>query len=417
MNTSLPLLNVASGSQATGARTANQADSFSAEAPFKQVLNSQVNSRNSESRPQDQPKAPEKEAAQPAAPAAQQQGAASSTTKKADADSAKKDDDHDQDDDTDTAASAQLLALVANLEQNAVKPVSDEKGESTEADLLAQAKRGGPKLSLQGEDQPVAEGRGKKTDFAALQDSVAANGSKKEATPDLAQQNQLDAARAAKPGDKSPAELGADAKTAAPTDDLAALAARAQGAKTATEAINLRQEAAPVAATPVVLPAMQQTLAATQSQAAFGAHIDKILPNVGSAGWDQAVGQKVTWMVSGGIQNATLTLNPPDLGPLQVVLSVNNSHADATFTTAQPEVKQALEQAMPRLREMMEQAGIQLGQATVNTGTPNQNQGQGQQANRSSSGRSFGDDGEGEVVAVTTPITASGGLGLVDTFA
>jgi flagellar hook-length control protein FliK len=417
MNTSLPLLNVVSGSQAAGARAPTQADSFSAEAPFKQVLNSQVNSRNSESRQQDQSKPPEKEAAQPAAPVAQPQTTASSGTKKSDTDSAKKDDDTDQDDDTDTAASAQLLALVANLEQNAVKPVGDSQGDSADGDLLTQAKRAAPKLVLQGEDQETTEAHGKKTDFSALQDSAIASGSKKEATPDLAQQNQQDAARDAKPGEKAPAELGADGKTAAPKDDLAALAARAQGTKTASEALNLRQDSAQLVTTPVVLPAMQQTLAATQSQAVFGAQVDKILPNVGSAGWDQAVGQKVTWMVSGGIQSATLSLNPPDLGPLQVVLSVNNSQADATFTTAQPEVKQALEAAMPRLREMMEQAGIQLGQATVNTGMPNQHQGQGQQANKSSSGRSFGDDGEDEVLAVTTPVTGSSGLGLVDTFA
>ncbi|EJN08282.1 flagellar hook-length control protein FliK [Herbaspirillum sp. YR522] len=416
MNTSLPLLNVVSGSQATASRSSNQADSFSAEAPFKQVLSSQVNSRNAESHQQDQPKAPEKEAAQPAQPAPQQQSASSSGTRKADADSAKKDDDSDQDDDTDTAASAQLLALVANLEQNAVKPVGDDKGESTEGDLLAQAKRGAPKLSLQGEDQPATEGRGKKTDFAAVQDSALAN-SKKEATPDLAQQNQLDAARAAKAGEKSPAELGAEGKAATPQADLTAVAARAQGAKTAADAFNLRQDNAPLTPAPVALPAMQQAVAAAQPQAVFGTYTDKIQPNVGSAGWDQAVGQKVTWMVSGGLQSATLSLNPPDLGPLQVVLSVNNSQADATFTTAQPEVKQALENAMPRLREMMEQAGIQLGQATVNTGMPNQQQGQGQQAARSSSGRAFGDDAEAEVLAVTTPVTASGGLGIVDTFA
>ena len=106
---------------------------------------------------------------------------------------------------------------------------------------------------------------------------------------------------------------------------------------------------------------------------------------------------------------------------MQVVLNVHNQQADATFITAQPEVKQALEAAMPKLREMMDQAGIQLGQATVNTGMPNQQQGAngGQQQARSSSGAGgAGHEQDGEI-AITGAATATttSGLGLVDTFA
>jgi flagellar hook-length control protein FliK len=38
-----------------------------------------------------------------------------------------------------------------------------------------------------------------------------------------------------------------------------------------------------------------------------------------------------------------MELNPPDLGPLQVVLSVNKDQATAAFSSAAPEVRQALE--------------------------------------------------------------------------
>lgn len=417
MNTSLPLLNVITGSQsaATGSRSANPADSFSADAPFNQVLNSQVNNRNAENQSQDKPRAAE----EPAKPAQPTQAAA----KPASTDSAQKQDedkDDDQSDDsTTTAASAELLALVANLEQNAVKPVSNGKGENTDADLLAQAKRGSGKLSLQGDDQPLAlDGKEKKIDFAGLQDAANANKAKQEAAPDLTQQNADAASRGAK-SDKPAIDLGAGAK-AEPKEDAAVLNAKVQGAKLAPEAVIAKQDAPQATPTPVIMPAMQQALAANQPQAVFGAaYTDKIQPNVGSAGWDQAVGQKITWMVSGGIQSASLTLNPPDLGPMQVVLNVHNQQADATFITAQPEVKQALEAAMPKLREMMDQAGIQLGQATVNTGMPNQQQNaNSQQQARSSSGRSGGKDEEGDIAVTATANAAvtSSGLGLVDTF-
>lgn len=425
MNTPLPLLNIISGSQNAGAsaRTANQADSFTADVPFKQVLNTQVSSRNNETRQQDMPKnatqdAPKQPQQQAAAPAQESKPAATSEKKVDD-----KQDDQDQDDDATTSdASAQILALVASLTQNAVKPVDGNQGEQGEADLLAQGKKGLSKLLGQGDAQQTAtDGRDKKIDFAALQGSIDAN-AKKEAAPDLGQTDANQ--RQAKPGDKSLADLGAD-KKAAPKEDASALTARAATAKAGADAnlaANVKSDAQSANATPAFAPALQQAAAATNlAQNLVPVQGGKINPNVGSAGWDQAVGQKVTWMVSGGIQSASITLNPPDLGPMQVVLSVHNQQADATFITAQPEVKQALEAAMPKLREMMDQAGIQLGQATVNTGTPGQQQqAHGQQTSGNSNGRLANSGAAGEddaaIAATATRPAVRSGTGMVDTF-
>ncbi|WP_343587142.1 flagellar hook-length control protein FliK [Herbaspirillum sp.] len=432
MNTSLPLLNVITGSQsaATGSRSSNPADSFTADVPFNQVLNSQVGNRNTDSQQQNQPRAAAPaQPSQPAQSAAAGNGngnnaAASSTAsadKKSDADK-----DDDQADDSTAPASAELLALVANLAQNAVQPVAGGKGDGADADaksnaqddLLTQSKRSAPVLSLQDDDHALAQQNGKdqKIDFAALQSSITANNGKKEAAAEPAQNNADAGAHLAAKDDKPAIDLNAKA---APKDDTGS-ASRTQAAKLAPDAASMKQDAPQAAPAPVALPAMQQAIVANQPQAVFGAaYTDKIQPNVGSAGWDQAVGQKITWMVSGGIQSASLTLNPPDLGPMQVVLNVHNAQADATFITAQPEVKQALEAAMPKLREMMDQAGIQLGQATVNTGTPNQQQGApSQQARNTSSSGSFGQDQDGDIAAAATGSAAvSSGLGLVDTFA
>ncbi|HJV76009.1 MAG TPA: flagellar hook-length control protein FliK [Noviherbaspirillum sp.] len=163
------------------------------------------------------------------------------------------------------------------------------------------------------------------------------------------------------------------------------------------------------------LSASQQTqLRHTQAVPANTA--DRLAPQVGTPGWDQALGQKVVWMVGGEHQSASLTLNPPDLGPLQIELKVANSQATANFTAAQPEVRQALEAAMPKLREMLGEAGIQLGQANVSAGTPNQQNAfeQAQQSSRQSASMNEGLDvplqsGRSQVI--------SSGQGLVDTFA
>jgi flagellar hook-length control protein FliK len=70
---------------------------------------------------------------------------------------------------------------------------------------------------------------------------------------------------------------------------------------------------------------------------------------------------------------------------------------------------------MPTLRDMMGGAGIQLGQATVSAGMPDQRQAE-QQAQQGS--RNFaGNDKGSEIIAPIQRQTAVGGVGLVDTFA
>lgn len=87
----------------------------------------------------------------------------------------------------------------------------------------------------------------------------------------------------------------------------------------------------------------------------------------GKAGWNEAVSQKVVWMVGATEQTAKLTLNPPELGPLEVIINVNNDKADATFISENPEVRKALEDGVSTLRQLMGQAGVELGQANVST--------------------------------------------------
>ena len=167
------------------------------------------------------------------------------------------------------------------------------------------------------------------------------------------------------------------------------------------------------------LAAQLQPGALQQAAAAVAVPADKLTGRVGSPAWDQQLGQKVVWMAAGGDQSATLTLNPPDLGPVQVVLTVTNDQADAAFMSAQPEVRQALEAAMPRLREMMSEAGIAFGNATVSAGTPEQQD----QGNREASGGRRGNGQGGGVAGGEIAIApATGGrsrpsLSAVDTFA
>jgi flagellar hook-length control protein FliK len=172
-----------------------------------------------------------------------------------------------------------------------------------------------------------------------------------------------------------------------------------------------------VAATTLLSPAMSAPLQVAQ---AAGVVPDHIAARVGTPAWDQQVGQKIVWMVAGEEQSASLTLNPPDLGPMQVVLSVTNDQASVAFSSHEPEVRQALQDALPRLREMMSDSGIALGNATVDAGMPDGRQAQGgeQPGSGAGSARVGGGTTRSDADPLpTTRVTTLGGRGAVDTFA
>lgn len=175
------------------------------------------------------------------------------------------------------------------------------------------------------------------------------------------------------------------------------------------------KETAPEALTNLVA----QTNALQTAQAAGAVPADRLSARVGTPAWDNQVGQKVIWMVGGEEQSATLELNPPDLGPVQVVLNVSNEMASVTFSAQQLEVRQALENSLPRLREMMNESGIALGNATVNAGGDGSRQQDQQGSGRPGSGGNGGGGGD-SAVADTAPRQRTGilgGAGAVDTFA
>ncbi|KAB0327506.1 flagellar hook-length control protein FliK [Janthinobacterium lividum] len=229
-------------------------------------------------------------------------------------------------------------------------------------------------------------------------------------------------------GDFADSLLQAQGKTAA-APGASVLAGKAEPGKLAIDAqLAATAKAGAAMAEPIIketpadlsrLAAQLQPGALQQAAAAVAVPSDKLAGRVGTPAWDQQLGQKVVWMAAGGDQSATLTLNPPDLGPVQVVLTVTNDQADAAFMSAQPEVRQALEAAMPRLREMMSEAGIAFGSATVSAGTPEQQD----QGNREASGGRRGNGQGGGVsggeiaIAPATGTRSRPSLSAVDTFA
>jgi flagellar hook-length control protein FliK len=136
----------------------------------------------------------------------------------------------------------------------------------------------------------------------------------------------------------------------------------------ATTAGPFRAEATPPAAlistapTTSVTPAnpFDQTL--RQAESRIHAAIESPLR---SPGFAAELGNKVIWLAGRQGQLAELSLNPPQLGALEVRVSISGGETTAQFFSANPAVREALDAAMPKLRELMAQAGIDLGEAEV----------------------------------------------------
>lgn len=166
------------------------------------------------------------------------------------------------------------------------------------------------------------------------------------------------------------------------------------------------------------------TLAAgNQFPAAQAAHALETSLNLQTAlrdpSWASELGQKLLWFVGHDKQLAQLTLNPPQLGSLEITLKLDKDGANAHFVSANADVRGAIETALPRLREMFATAGIELGQVSVGSESFRQ-QADGRQE-QSGSPREMGDKAilgvasAGSLVAPTGATHA--GSSLVDTFA
>jgi hypothetical protein len=88
--------------------------------------------------------------------------------------------------------------------------------------------------------------------------------------------------------------------------------------------------------------------------------------------WGEAFQDRILWMAKGRIQNAEIRLNPAELGPIRVQVSVEDDAAMLQFTAQHGATREAIEQALPRLREMLSENGLTLADSSVNDSSDGQ---------------------------------------------
>lgn len=175
-------------------------------------------------------------------------------------------------------------------------------------------------------------------------------------------------------------------------------------------ATNTAQMLAPVAA----IAKLTSNLDAGNLQA-IGTPLD-------SAGWANEFSQKIMWMGTQQNQVAELHLNPPDLGPLSVSLSISDNQATALFTSPHGAVRDAVENALPKLREMLADNGIMLGNATVSDHPPRERSAEGfmNHGSGTNAHHMMGDETSGPAdltLAAAQSVPLRRHNGMVDTFA
>lgn len=80
----------------------------------------------------------------------------------------------------------------------------------------------------------------------------------------------------------------------------------------------------------------------------------------GEKGWDNVLSNRIMWMVGKQMQSASLQITPRHLGPIDIQVSVQNEQTSISFVAQNAAVKEALEAAIPRLREMFFDSNLQL---------------------------------------------------------
>ncbi len=84
--------------------------------------------------------------------------------------------------------------------------------------------------------------------------------------------------------------------------------------------------------------------------------------------------ERVQMMMSKNLKNIDIRLDPPELGRMHIRMNMQGDGATVHFTVANQHAREALEQAMPRLREMLAQQGVQLGDTSVQQQSAGQQQ-------------------------------------------
>lgn len=142
---------------------------------------------------------------------------------------------------------------------------------------------------------------------------------------------------------------------------------------------------------------------------------------VRDAAWAEQLGERVQLMANSRLQTAEIRLTPAELGPVRVQIAVDDGTANVTFQAQHAITRDVIEQALPRLRELLAESGLTLNQASVDgEGVRHGSRQAGDGGRDTSAAAQNGTDAAADGVpedGEDTTRSRRAGDGLVDTFA
>lgn len=183
-------------------------------------------------------------------------------------------------------------------------------------------------------------------------------------------------ARLATPSQKPELAPGKAAQASAATADVSTFGASDAAANKLAVAAGLATDPAQATTqTPTTgsfaatMHAVQVANHAASSTPSFTIMQPAVATPLQSPQWSADFGRQFISLTQGGHNmphTAELRLDPPELGPLRITINISDNVAHAIFASPHAAVRQTVENALPQLQQMLAQAGISLGQTTVN---------------------------------------------------
>lgn len=137
---------------------------------------------------------------------------------------------------------------------------------------------------------------------------------------------------------------------------------------------------------------------AAEAQVPLRSYTTSVDVPVNHAEWGDKLMGKLSWLTAKNLSVAEIHLTPPDMGPMEVRVRVQNDQANITVHSANPVVREQLEQHSHRLRDMLGEQGLDLAQFDVSSNSQNQ------------SGQQGSDDDEGSASGSGSMLSAAEGI-------
>ena len=113
---------------------------------------------------------------------------------------------------------------------------------------------------------------------------------------------------------------------------------------------------------PLITSASNNSLSTMNLQALPTATITETF---GRPAWSQGIGKQIVWMVNQNIGSAEIRLNPAHLGPIEVLIDMSDDQVNVSMSSRHAIVREAMEQALPKLREMLDENGYTLSDTDI----------------------------------------------------